>query len=107
MILFSEFFKKNIKAFVERKKIKFYLKNKKMRIFGIKIEYLYLFFVFDLVVNGESKFNKTKTLGIKKLSSCKAELDDGRLIDLTSLDRQRNPRFKIENFFIWNQFLVN
>lgn len=29
---------------------------------------------------------------ITKLTSCKAQLDDGRLIDLSSLDRSQSPR---------------
>ncbi len=35
---------------------------------------------------------ETKTVGINKLSSCKVELDDGKIIDLTSLDDASNPR---------------
>lgn len=29
--------------------------------------------------------------GIKTISPCKGELDDGRLVDLSTLDNARNP----------------
>ena len=41
-------------------------------------------------------FNLTKS-GLKvpnKLTNCKAELDDKTIIDLTSLDNAKNPRYE-------------
>ena len=35
---------------------------------------------------------ETTTVGINRLSTCKVELDDGKIIDLTSLDNAANPR---------------
>jgi hypothetical protein len=37
-------------------------------------------------------FTITAVKGIRKLSDCKAELDDGSVIDLSSLDNPNNPR---------------
>lgn len=38
---------------------------------------------------------------IKTLSPCKGQLDDGRLIDLTSLDNQAQPLWGNENLKIF------
>ena len=35
---------------------------------------------------------ETRMVGIEKLSSCKVKLDDGKIIDLTSLDNPSSPR---------------
>lgn len=40
-----------------------------------------------LIINAESKLTKPT-----KLSSCKAQLDDGSIVDLTSLDNAGSPR---------------
>lgn len=38
-----------------------------------------------------------KKLGVEKLGSCKAKLDDGRIIDLSSLDNPSKPRYLTKN----------
>lgn len=50
--------------------------------FNLKV--IGLFLVLSLVIN--------VTVGIKKLSNCAVELDDGRKIDLSSLDNPNSPR---------------
>jgi hypothetical protein len=37
----------------------------------------------------------TPTHGIEKITNCKVKLDDGSIIDLTSLDNPTNPRYNI------------
>ena len=45
---------------------------------------------------------ETRTVGIEKLSTCKVKLDDGKIIDLTSLDNPMSPRFVAKETFINN-----
>ena len=49
----------------------------------------------------EHRLNKNQTvhliketsLGVDRITTCKAKLDDGRIIDLTSLDNAGSPRY--------------
>jgi hypothetical protein len=60
----------------------FLLKQKRM--LENKIVVVFLLVLFESIYNSEA---------INKLSNCKVELDDGSIIDLTSLDNANSPRF--------------
>lgn len=51
---------------------------------------LFIFCIINFIYS--KTFNRSATLKIVPLSTCKAKLNDGRLIDLTSLDDPANPR---------------
>ena len=48
------------------------------------VKFIGLLLVLSSVMNA--------TLALTKLTNCKAILDDGRVVDLTSLDNPNNPR---------------
>lgn len=50
--------------------------------------------LFAFVLNDvESSLNGTKKLyDPKKITNCKAQLDDGKIIDLSSLDNANSPK---------------
>jgi hypothetical protein len=48
------------------------------------MQFIDLFILLSLMINA--------TLAVTKLSNCKAQLDDGKIIDLTSLDNANSPR---------------
>ncbi|CAF0705781.1 unnamed protein product [Brachionus calyciflorus] len=51
-----------------------------------------VFLVFFFNFASSKSVNNTKNLKFTQLSSCKAQLDDGSLIDLSSLDNPSSPR---------------
>ncbi|RNA34492.1 hypothetical protein BpHYR1_048774 [Brachionus plicatilis] len=59
-----------------------------MKITRLMLLLKFLSFANSLVQNHLKNFGNFKT---KKLSDCKAELDDGRIVDLSSLDNPSNP----------------
>jgi len=70
------------------------------------------FAVYLLVLLGESEGKQVSNLKKPtKLGSCKAQLDDGRIFDLSSLDKASKPRsidFKWPSdfeFFIYSHFI--
>ena len=44
------------------------------------------------ITNAHLNHMQTSSVGIQKLSNCKVELDNGKIIDLTSLDKPDSPR---------------
>lgn len=60
-----------------------------MSLFSIS---LLLFLIINLV-SLTVQIDNSKNLGIKTISSCKAQLDDDLFIDLSSLDNPSKPRY--------------
>ncbi|CAF1091801.1 unnamed protein product [Brachionus calyciflorus] len=58
---------------------------------------LLFFFAFFFNFASSKSLNNTKNLKFTQLSSCKVQLDDGGLIDLTSLDNPSKPRTDTDN----------
>ncbi|RNA34496.1 hypothetical protein BpHYR1_048778 [Brachionus plicatilis] len=56
----------------------------------LKIYFLFTFCVINCLVS--KILNQSTSSEIIPLSPCKAQLNDGRLIDLTSLDNPTSPR---------------
>ena len=57
---------------------------------------LFIFCIINFICS--KTLNKRATLKIIPLSNCKAKLNDGRLIDLTSLDDPSSPRYFSDKF---------
>jgi hypothetical protein len=58
--------------------------------------------VFDLNKVKTNDINGAAVSTVKKLSNCRAQLDDGQIIDLTSVDRGDNPWSDTTSTTIWN-----
>ncbi len=61
-----------------------------------KVLLVHLLFLTTICVHSKSDLKNLKKP--KKLSNCKAQLDDGSIIDLTSLDNAGSPRFYIKYY---------
>ena len=65
------------------------MKSVKLNLYNI----LLVLYILFTVINSINCFMKNVNIKApKKLSNCKAQLDDGRIIDLSSLDNSQQPK---------------